>query len=160
MFAKYKRRKPGVYWYVTRRHLAPAFTEIGYVGKSRHLPLRDLCHAGRCGHRAHLAKPWFDLVVRRRAIRLPWWLGWDWITLSLETLVILALRPRYNWQKNPWPGKVGPIGQKQQRADRDATWSQAYRLKVAAASAGLWLLQAAGTLTLLAGVIGVVWTNR
>lgn len=113
-----KRRQPGAYCYVTRRHLKPG-QEIGYVGKSRHLPSRDRDHRG-VGRYGHAEKPWADLIVRRYALTLPWWLGWDWITLSLETVAILVLRPRYNVQKNPRRRKVGPREQMMQRMVRDS----------------------------------------
>lgn len=109
LFRKARRRHPGVYVYLTRRHLRRG-VEVGYVGKSNHLALRKAQHE---------SKPWADLVVSYHALRLPWWLGWQWVTLSLETLVILVLRPRYNWQKNPRRSKVGPRVQLLQRAARD-----------------------------------------
>jgi hypothetical protein len=111
IFRKARRRHPGVYVYLTRRHLRRG-VEVGYVGKSNHLALRKVQHE---------SKPWADLVVGYHALRLPWWLGWQWVTLSLETLVILALRPRYNWQKNPRRSKVGPATQTVQRLVRDRT---------------------------------------
>lgn len=109
LFRKARRRHPGVYVYLTRRHLRRG-VEVGYVGKSNHLALRKVQHE---------SKPWADLVVGYRALRLPWWLGWQWVTLSLETLVILVLRPRYNWQKNPRRSKAGPRVQLLQRQARD-----------------------------------------
>lgn len=117
-----KRRKPGVYAYRTRRHHAPWKTEWGYAGKSRNLDIRHQCHGGVCGqgHADCREKPWFDLVTYRWVLRLPWWLGWDWITLSLETLLIWLLRPRYNWQKNPRRDKVPPSVQRIQRQTRMA----------------------------------------
>lgn len=161
VFDRYRRRKPGVYWYVTRRHRHPTRTEVGYVGKSRHLELRGKCHEGKCRHRAHVAKPWMDLKVRKRELRLPWWLGWDWITLSLETLLILVLTPRYNWQKNPNPFKVGPLQQIAQRAERDREWTQLYRVSVAArrgvrAAAGILL--AAAVLLMVGNAFYLAWT--
>lgn len=127
-----KRRKPGVYVYRTRRHLAPWRTEWGYAGKSRNLAIRHRCHGGRCsqGHADCREKPWFDLVVYRITLPLPWWLGWDWITLSLETLVIIVLRPRYNWQKNPRRDKVPSrvqIVQRQTRMTNPFTYRAAVR---------------------------------
>lgn len=109
LFPKARRRHPGVYVFRTRRHFGWG-TEVGYVGKSNHLALRKLQHAD---------KPWADLVIGYHALRLPWWLGWQWITLSIETIVIVILRPRYNWQKNPRRSKVGPRDQMLQRAARD-----------------------------------------
>lgn len=133
--------------------------EQGYVGKSRNLALRRKCHEGTCAHKAHTAKPWIDLVSSYHTLRLPWWLGWDWITLSLETVVIALTLPRYNWQKNPNPRKVGPVDQARQRAERDQ-WTQSYRLKVSAARAGFRALQVLGVLLILGGVGMTIWTNR
>lgn len=115
-----KRRHPGVYACRTDRHLAPG-REWGYAGKSRDVYYRTgRCHPGTCHHVTCKPKDWLDLNPKWHTLELPWWLGFDWITLSLETLVILALRPRYNWQKNLRPGKVGPRTQALQRAERDA----------------------------------------
>lgn len=148
--ARVKRRRPGIYAYRTFRHMAPG-TEWGYVGKSRDLVSRGRDHAGT-GRWGHAAKDWHDLVVRRYTLRLPWWLGWDWITLSLETLAILLLRPRYNWQKNPYAKKAGPREQKLQRRARELypktqqTWQQ-----MTAAYAGVRLL---GIIIILVGIGG------
>lgn len=119
LFPRARRRRPGIYLYRTRRHLRRG-AEWGYVGKSRMLGLRADCHEGRCTRHPACAggKPWSDLIKRKYEIRLPWWLGWDWITLSLETIVIWTLRPRYNWQKNPRRSKVPPSVQVLQRAAR------------------------------------------
>lgn len=120
LFRKARRRHPGVYVFRTRRHLRRG-TEFGYAGKSNSLALRRACHEGTCKRHPQCAdgKPWADLIVSYHAFELPWWLGWQWITLSLETLVIFALRPRYNWQKNPRRSKVPPRIQMAQRAARD-----------------------------------------
>lgn len=108
-YRKVRHRKPGIYAYRCRRHLARG-TQWGYVGLSNRLDLRD----GQ-----HQPKPWYDLVIRRyTVIRLPWWLGWRWVLAPLETAVILLLLPRYNWAKNPRPGKVGPKGQALERLQR------------------------------------------
>jgi hypothetical protein len=118
-----KRRKPGIYVYVTWQHLRPTRREFGYGGKARDLGVRGKCHLGLCHHpacRAAGAKPWMDLVIRRYTLRLPWWLGFDWITLSLETLMIWVLRPRYNDQKNPRRNRVRKFEQLSQRRERDA----------------------------------------
>jgi hypothetical protein len=157
-----KRRKPGVYAYRTDRNLRPG-REWGYVGKARDLDVRDRCHNGRCHHATGCApKPWLDLRPKRYSIELPWWLGFDFITLSLETLVILVLRPRYNWQKNPRAGKVGPRTQAVQRAERDAlralgeghteTWSAP---GVAVGRA----LQVLGAAVVLVGLVGWLVTR-
>lgn len=153
-----KRRRPGCYWYRTMRHANPMRTEIGYVGKSRHLPRRDQCHHGLCSHKGCEPKPWIDLVVSRGTIQLPWWLGWDWITLSLETLLIWLMAPRYNWQKNPWPHKVGPAGQKAQRYARDRMGT-GYRARVQVARVGHLVLRAAGVIVILTGIGGYLWTR-
>jgi excinuclease UvrABC nuclease subunit len=148
-----KRRRPGVYAYRTRRHLKSG-TEWGYVGKARNLATRDKCHHGTCHHNGCVIKPWMDLEVRRYTIRLPWWLGFDWITLSLETLVILALQPRYNWQKNPRKDKVGPRTQVAQRMVRDlapARERASFRVDR--------LVQFAGLVIIAVGIGGYLW-NR
>jgi hypothetical protein len=148
-----KRRKPGVYVYRTWRHLQPTRSEWGYVGKARDLDVRDRCHYGACHHKGCTAKDWIDLVKWRRTIPLPWWLGFDWITLSLETLVIAALRPRYNWQKNPRRDKVGPQGQQLQRLERDAR-PTGYRVKVGLVRAGSLALRVIGVLVIVTGLTG------
>lgn len=112
-----KRRTPGWYLFRTRRHQR-AGTEWGYVGKSRHLAARRRDHEGT-GAWGHQAKPWIDLVVYYKAIRLPWWLGWNWALGPIEALIIFSLRPRYNSQLNPRPSKVGPRKQLEQRQYRD-----------------------------------------
>lgn len=122
LVARWKRRyaHPGIYLYRTRRHMRPG-TEWGYAGKSRNLKLRDECHTGVCTRHPGCAggKPWSDLVTRRYVLELPWWLGFDWITLSLETGLIWLARPRYNVQKNPRRDKVGPYLARQQRRMRE-----------------------------------------
>lgn len=117
---RWKRRyaHAGVYLYRTRRHMRPG-TEWGYAGKSRNLALRDVCHRGGCTRHPGCkgGKPWSDLIVRRHTIELPWWLGFDWITLSIETGLIWVFRPRYNWQKNPRKDKVhADLAARQRRA--------------------------------------------
>jgi hypothetical protein len=151
-----KRRQPGIYAYRTRRHLRPA-TEWGYVGKSRHLPSRHLDHLGQ-GRYGHAAKPWADLIVARYTLTLPWWLGWDWLTLSLETLAILVLRPRYNWAKNPRLSKVGPVHQARQRETRDRNLDGC-RAAIEAARLGTLVIRWAGALTILIGLGGYLWTR-
>jgi len=157
LFARYRRRRPGVYLYRTFRHMKPG-TEWGYAGKSRDLDIRKRCHAGTCGrHPNHLEKPWYDLVVSRRELRLPWWLGWDWITLSLETLLILAIRPRYNWQKNPRPGKVGPRTQAAQRAARDR--ARDVQLLMQRSTVAYGALKVLGIAIILVGIGGYWWSR-
>jgi hypothetical protein len=157
-----KRREPGVYAYRTDRHLA-AGREWGYVGKARDLSARERDHqgAGRWTHEgqpcpnapracSHKAKAWMDLNPVRHSLELPWWLGFDFITLSLETLVILALRPRYNWQKNPRKNKVGPRTQALQRATRD-------QLRAENGGAVAWETSPAGRLaSRVIGVLGIL----
>jgi len=122
MFTTWKRRyaHAGIYLYRTRRHMRPG-TEWGYAGKSRNMRLRDQCHRGECTRHPGCAggKPWSDLVIRRHTLELPWWLGFDWITLSLETALILVTRPRYNIQKNPRWNKVPKGLQLAQRRARE-----------------------------------------
>jgi excinuclease UvrABC nuclease subunit len=151
-----KRRRPGVYAYRTRRHLG-AGTEWGYVGKARNLATRDKCHHGTCHHHC-VIKPWMDLEVRRYAIRLPWWLGFDFITLSLETLVILALQPRYNWQKNPRRSKVGPRGQATQRLERDLR-PASYRARVQAQRLTNIAVRTLAVVIIFGGIGGYLWTR-
>jgi hypothetical protein len=170
-----KRRRPGVYAYRTDRHLA-AGREWGYVGKARHLPSREQDHQGlgRWTHPgqpcpnaprpcSHGTKGWMDLRPRRYALELPWWLGFDFITLSLETLVILALRPRYNWQKNPRKDKVGPRTQALQRAERDAlrlpggAGTEAWSTR--GTSPALWAYRVISVAVILTGLIGF-WVTR
>lgn len=154
-----KRRRPGVYAYRTRRHLSPWRTEWGYVGKARNLATRDRCHHGTCHHTSGcIEKPWIDLVVYRWTIRLPWWLGFDWITLSLETLVILWLRPRYNWQKNPRPDKAGPRTQKAERLYRDSA-PASYRARVERIKFMNAAIRVVGLLIIMTGIGGYLWTR-
>jgi hypothetical protein len=118
IFRKARRRKPGIYAYRTRKHLRRG-TEWGYAGMSTSLPNRYRCHAGTCHHQGCIEKPWYDLKTAYFELRLPWWLGWKWFLLTLETIVIFIARPRYNDQKNPRRSKVRPREQKVQRAIRD-----------------------------------------
>lgn len=118
LFPRARRRRPGLYAYRTRKHLRRG-TEWGYGGYSTNLPLRYRCHQGTCAHVNHTEKPWYDLKSGYVELRLPWWLGWHWLLKSLETIMILALRPRYNTQKNPRRSKVRPAQQQVQRSVRD-----------------------------------------
>lgn len=118
IFRKARRRKPGIYAYRTRKHLRRG-TEWGYVGMSNSLPRRYRCHAGTCHHVGCTEKPWYDLKTAYLELRLPWWLGWKWFLSSVETIVILIARPRYNVQKNLRRGKVAVNGQRAQRSIRD-----------------------------------------
>lgn len=145
---KVRARKPGIYWYVTRRHLKPG-TEIGYVGLSNRLDLRAL---------QHVTKDWHDLVVRRRVVKLPWWLGWRWVLDPLETVAILAMHPRYNWLKNPRKDKVGPIGQRAERAQRDLM-PDVERARIERIWRGLQFARALGVLCLIAAPVGYIITK-
>lgn len=177
---KWRRRRPGVYAWRTDRHLDLTRREWAYVGESVNVAMRDRCHMGTCGHRPSVvrysmnngrpvslmvgkgcsAKPWTDLRPRRYTIiPLPWWLGWKWVLRPLETLVILALAPRYNVAKNRWnPRRVSLSRQASQRAERNAL-TPAYRTKVAAARAVRRTVQALGVLFIIAGLTGAVITR-
>lgn len=160
LFRKARRRHPGVYWYRTRRHNRPG-TEWGYAGKSNHLARRADCHEGRCTRHPACAggKPWSDLIVYRGQIRLPWWLGWQWVTLSLETVVIFALRPRYNWQKNPRRSKVPPGIQLLQRAARDKARTCGADPRVVPADLGARFIPFLGVSLIVIGLAGW-WLTR
>lgn len=172
---KWKRRAPGVYAWRTERHHNRARREWGYVGESVNIGMRDRCHLGTCAHKPKVqlvgagtivsgrgchAKPWTDLrPARHTIIRLPWWLGFKWVLRPLETLVILALAPRYNWQKNAWnPRRVPPSTQAAQRAERNGA-GPAYHAKVQAARALGIALRVAGVLLILAGLSGYLITR-
>ncbi|HET9349408.1 MAG TPA: hypothetical protein VFO13_09735, partial [Arthrobacter sp.] len=75
------------------------------------------------------------------------------------TLVILALAPRYNWQKNGWnPRRVPPSTQAAQRAERNG-YGRAYQTKAGAARALGIVLRLAGVLLILAGLSGYLITR-
>lgn len=158
LFRKARRRHPGIYVFRTRRHLRRG-TEWGYVGKSNHLALRRACHEGTCKRHPQCVdgKPWADLIVSYRAFELPWWLGWQWVTLSLETAVIAVLRPRYNWQKNPRWGKVPPRIQVVQRAARDR--ARVMGAFEPAPMSGGALIPMIAVAMILTGIVGALW-NR
>jgi hypothetical protein len=160
LIRKWKRRKPGVYAWRTDQHLNPMRREWGYVGESVNIGLRDLCHLGRCRHTNCKAKPWSDLRPRRHTIvRLPWWLGWKWVLRPLETLVMLALAPRYNHAKNKWNPRRIPIGQAMtQRFEREGR-PAAYRAKVATAQFSQATLRFLGVLAIVVGIVGAVVTQ-
>jgi hypothetical protein len=156
-----KRRKPGVYVYRTWRHDRPTRSEWGYAGKSRNLDTRKLCHQGICHHascRKAGSKPWLDLEIFRWTLQLPWWLGFDFITLTLEAILIVVLRPRYNWKGNPRRDKVGPIGQKIQRAQRDARPPAVHTRIVRDRAVGLGMVLL-GVAVTTAGMTGWLWTR-
>lgn len=160
LFRKARRRHPGIYWYRTRKHRRPG-TEWGYVGKSNHLARRADCHEGRCARHPGCAggKPWADLIVRRGCLELPWWLGWQPVTLAVETIVILVLRPRYNWQKNPRRSKVPPSVQKRQREHRDALALHSPRIHPARQLDLGVLVPVLGVVLILAGATGWLFTR-
>jgi hypothetical protein len=149
---------PGVYLYRTRRHMRPG-TEWGYAGKSRSLELRSDCHEGRCTRHPGCAggKPWSDLVVRRHTLELPWWLGFDWITLSLETVLIWVTRPRYNLQKNPRRNKTGTSLQLAQRRAREISPNRQDSWQ--SWSLGYAIVKYAGALMIIIGGVGW-WLTR
>jgi hypothetical protein len=155
---RWKRRKPGVYLYRTWRHLQPTRSEWGYGGKARDLDVRKKCHLGTCHHKGCTEKGWADLIIRRYTLQLPWWLGFDWITLSLETLLISVFRPRYNWQKNPRRSKVGPREQLVQRREREMR-PASYTTKVRVARIGYIFTRVLGLALVLTGAIGW-WVTR
>lgn len=162
LFPRARRRSPGVYVYRTRRHRPIVRrTEWGYVGKSNHLARRADCHEGRCTRHPGCrgGKPWADLIVNRHQLRLPWWLGWQWVTLSLETCIILALRPRYNLQKNPRRSKVPTKVQTLQRAARDRAGTIGAGTGLQVAGTVGRLVPVLGTLLILTGVAGW-WITR
>lgn len=120
--------------------------------------MRDRCHAGTCGrHASCVEKPWWDLKVRRYTIQLPWWLGWDWITLSLETFLIFLLRPRYNIAKNPWP-HVKKAAQMSQRWQRDNLPTE-YRVMVGLSRWIDWTYRVLGIAAIAIGIGGYLWTR-
>lgn len=164
---KWKRRKGGVYAWRTRKHAHPTRREWGYVGETNSFTRRARDHAGKSAYQrpdgsvqASTEKPWMDLDPKvYRVIRLPWWLCWKWVLRPLETVVILALWPRYNHAKNKWnPRRVALSTQRLQRAARDAA-GPAYRARVQVAVWGRRLVQALGVCLALAGIIGTVMTR-
>ena len=157
-----RKRKAGIYAYRTRRHLSPWRTEWGYVGESWNLAMRDRCHGGTCGrHSSCVEKPWYDLVVRRYAFQLPWWLGWKWVLRSMETIAIIALRPRYNVAKNRRWRRTPLVVQRLQRHARDtaaAGGSPVYRARVRAVRAWTYA-RAAALIMIITGIGGWMWTR-
>lgn len=152
-----KRREPGIYLYRTRRHLQPWRTEWGYAGKSKNLNIRELCHKGECRrHSGCIEKPWHDLVIYRWKWQLPWWMGWDWILLPLETLMIWLVRPRYNTQKNPRRDKVRPAEQAIQRRVRDGA-PTTYRARVARIRLTNLIIRYAAIIMIVTGIGGYLW---
>jgi hypothetical protein len=117
---KVRRRRPGIYLALNRKHANPRRRENGYVGKSVHLAIRHEQHMGR-GKYGAPAQPWSDLDPIWRCVRLPWWLGWPWVLLPLEFLAIRLLLPRYNVTHNLGnPRRINQHRARAQRAQRDA----------------------------------------
>jgi hypothetical protein len=149
-----KSRNAGWYWYTTQRHLRPG-RESGYVGESWDLDRRDLEHTKGGGFFKQVAKGWSDLEPKRHIIRAPWWMSWKWSLRLVETFLILVLRPRYNWAKNPWKRhRVGPREQAVQRQIRDARRAASKDLGQGARR--LNVLTVVGTLVLVFGVVGSI----
>lgn len=158
LFPRARRRRPGIYAYRTRKHLRRG-TEWGYAGMSTSLPDRFKCHAGTCGKHIACAggKPWYDLKAAYYELRLPWWLGWKWFLLSIETIMIVVLRPRYNVQKNPRRSKVGKVQQGLQRAQRER--ARAVGQEVLRASITDLVIRSAAILLIVAGPLGYYLTH-
>ena len=120
MAGRYRRRRPGIYVARTRKHANPLRREIGYVGKSVHVPSRQRDHLG-IGRWGAAAKSWSDLDPNWHVLSLPWWLGWKWVLIPLEFLAIRLLLPRYNVTHNLGnPRRIPPYRAAMQRAQRDA----------------------------------------
>jgi len=156
LIKKAKRRNAGWYWYTTRRHLRPG-RESGYVGESWDLDRRDLEHIKGGGFFKQVAKSWADLEPRRRVLRAPWWLSWKWSLRLVETFLILVLRPRYNWAKNPWKRhRVGPKEQIVQRQIRDARRAAGRPPINRPAFGRINPLTVVGALVLVFGIVGTI----
>jgi len=162
--AKWKRRDGGVYLWRVRSHSNPFRRVNGYVGETNSFARRERDHRGKSAYmredgtvKASTEKPWMDLdPVCHKVIRLPWWLCWKPVLRSLETLVMLLTWPLYNDAKNHWnPRRVALSTQRLQRAARDAQ-TAAYRARVAMSVFGRRVLQVAGVLVILAGLVGSV----
>jgi hypothetical protein len=151
-----KRRNAGWYWYTTDRHLKPG-RESGYVGESQSLDDRDQQHIKGGGRYKSVPKSWNDLRPKRRVIHAPWWLSWKWSLRRVETLLIVVLRPRYNWAKNPWKRhRVGPKGQAVQRQIRDARRAAGKPLDSGPALVANRALVFTGALVLVIGLVGSI----
>jgi len=153
---KAKRRNAGVYWYTAKRHLKPG-RELAYVGESWDLKRRNLEHTKGGGFFKKVAKDWADLEPRQHTFQVPWWLSWKWVLRSVETLLILVLRPRYNWAKNPYKRhRVGPKEQAVQRQIRDARRAAGIPLDRGPILTANRALVFAGVLVLMVGVVGSI----
>jgi hypothetical protein len=169
---KCKRRRGGVYVWRVDHHERRWRRVNGYVGETVSFYFRSRQHMGASrfdpmtgqvirgrGPGVPMVKvpaqPWSDLnPVMHKVIKLPWWLCWKWVLRSLETLVILCAWPVYNDAKNHWnPRRIDKGIAKAQRAARDAG-GYAYRLQATGAHVVRWVVQGAGVLVLLGGVIG------
>jgi hypothetical protein len=152
-----KRRKAGIYLARTRKHLAWARKENGYVGRSNNVPIRIKQHLGQ--DKRHPAKSWADLDPIWRVLWLPWWLSWKWVQVPLEWLAIKLSLPRYNYQHNLTnPRRVPLPVQARQRAERDAQ-PRIYHVKVAAARVGRITYLALGWAAVAGGLVMTVWSN-
>jgi hypothetical protein len=115
----------GVYVYRARKHSArwriPLLSwHFAYVGQTSSFYHRHQQHMYGLGKYASNAKPWADLspYVAFR-IPLP---NIPLLRKSVETLVILAVWPVYNHQKNRWnPRRISLSKQARQREWREAT---------------------------------------
>lgn len=164
---KWKRRKGGVYAWRTRKHAHPMRREWGYVGETNSFARRERDHKGKTAYQREdgsvqrsTEKLWMDLDPKvYRVIRLPWWLCWKWVLRPLETLVMLALWPRYNVAKNGWnPRRISLSRQRAQRDARDRG-DLAYRVRVQAAVWGRRSIQTLGVIVILVGLVGA-YINR
>lgn len=118
-------RRPGiVYAYETacvdRRGMPASGTEEGYVGQSRQtLEQRDAQHMGARANRSGVLcpQPWSDLVRRKRVVEQGMWTDAD--LDAREQYWITKLKPRYNWEHNEGPHRVGVLDARAQRDARD-----------------------------------------
>ena len=109
----YRARKPGA------RFRIPLLSwHFGYVGETNSFYHRHQQHVYGLGAYGAPAKPWADrdpYVAFK--IHLP---DIVWLRRSVETLVIFAVWPVYNVQKNRWnPRRITPAVARQQRMARD-----------------------------------------
>jgi len=149
-----RRREPGWYLFRTRRHRGYG-VEFGYIGKSKHLAARKRDHEGT-GQWGQAPKSWMDLTYSYHKIQIPWWLGWDWVLLPIEALLIATLRPRYNDKLNPSKSKVRKYEQAIQRAYRDSYGNQPSMVRSLGNPAVVFL----GVLLMVAGVVGWIVTMK
>lgn len=118
------RRAGIVYVYETRRvdrrGMPADGVEVGYVGQTRQaLEQRDAQHRGRRPNRnGHLCpQPWSDLIVSVRVAERG---VWDDARLDgREAHWIGSLRPRWNWELNDGPHRIGILEARAMRDVRD-----------------------------------------